>query len=71
MDKQLINLTIFLLKEYITDFDDCLKSSHTLTQCTLKQSSGLNGKIYYCESTKKVPKCKQYLDEISSEEINI
>lgn len=71
LDKRVINLTVFLMKDYVTDLKDCLKSENGLSSSKLKQSVGLDGDIYYCDSSKRMPYWKSYLDEISSESIDI
>lgn len=71
MDNQIVNLTIFLFKEYIHEFSDCLKSAASLSSSKLKAMFGLDGTIYYCDSRKKFPRWKSYLDELSEETIDI
>lgn len=71
MDKQVVNLTVFLLKDYLSDFDDCLKSPRYLSSSDLKPTYGFEGKIYYCDSKSKPPKWKAYLDELSKDQINM
>ena len=50
---------------------DCLKSPDFLSSSKIKSQLGLDGEIYYCDSNKKVPRWKPYLDELSSETIDI
>lgn len=71
MDKQVINLTVFLIKDYVQELKDCLKSPYFLSSSKIKSQLGLDGEIYYCDSNKKVPRWKLYLDELSSETIDI
>ena len=71
MDKQVINLTIFLIKDYVEEFNDCLKSSYTLSSSKLKSELALDGEIYYCDSNKKAPKWKPYLDSWAKDSIDI
>lgn len=71
MDKQVINLTIFLIKDYIQNLRECIKNSGTLSSSKLKPQFGLDGEIYYCDSNKKLPRWKPFLDELSDEAINI
>lgn len=71
MDKQLINLTIFLIKDYIEDFDDCLKYPQNLQKTGIKSHFALDGYIYYCESIAKPPRWKAHLEELSNKEIAI
>lgn len=71
MDKSVINLTVFLIKDYIVEIEDCLKSPSTLISSAIKTQYGLQGRIYYCDSNKKPPRWKEYLDEYSTEQINI
>ena len=71
MDKQVINLTVFLIKDYVQELNDCLKSPYFLSSSKIKSQLGLDGEIYYCDSNKKVPRWKLYLDELSSETIDI
>ena len=53
MDKQVVNLTIFLIKDHIQELKDCMKSPHCLSHTNIKASYGLEGIIYYCDSKKK------------------
>ena len=71
MDKQVINLTIFLIKDHVQNLKDCLKSSDLLSSSKLKPHFGLDGEIYYCDSNRKFPRWKPFLDELSNESINI
>lgn len=71
MDKQVINLTIFLIKDYVEDFNDCLKSPQTLSSSKLKAELALDGEIYYSDSNKKTPKWKPYLDSWAKDSIDI
>lgn len=70
-DKQVINLTIFLIKDYVEEFEDCIKTPKTLSSSTLKQNFGLDGVIYYCDSKKNAPRWKLYLDVWSKDRIDI
>ena len=71
MNKQVVNLTIFLIKDYVQDLKDCLKSSDTLSSAKIKSQFELDGEIYYCDSSKKLPRWKSYLDELSDKTISI
>ena len=71
MDKQIYNLTIFLIKDDAENINDCLKYSNGLTEVALKSQFGLDGKIYFSESNPKAPRWKSYLEELSSETISI
>lgn len=71
LDKQVINLTIFLIKDYIQNLRDCIKNPGSLSSSKLKPQFGLDGEIYYCDSNKKLPRWKPFLDELSNEAINI
>lgn len=71
MDKQAVNLTIFLIKDYVQDFKECMKSPDTLSNSKLKSSYGMEGIIYYCDSKKKVPRWKPYLDQWAIDTVNI
>ncbi len=71
MDKQVFNFTIFLLKESAEDFEDCLKEPRSLTSNALKTQYGLDGKIFFSPSNTKAPRWKVYLEELSSETIDI
>jgi len=59
------------MKDYIRELKDCLKSPSSLSSAKLKQQYALDGEIYYCDSSKKPPRWKPYLDELSSETISI
>ena len=71
MECQVVNLVVFLIKEDIQEFNDCLKFADKLSSSKLKASYELDGMIYYCDSSKKIPRWKSYLDELSSETIAI
>lgn len=71
MDKQVCNLTVFLMKDHVQEFKDCLKTPNSLSLSKLKSQYGLDGEIYYCGSNKRFPRWKPYLDELSNEPINI
>lgn len=71
LDKQIFNLTIFLLKDYLKDFGDCLKNPQGLATVKIKPQYGLNGEIYFSECNTKPPRWKAYLEELSTERINI
>ena len=47
MEKQVVNLTIFLIKEHITDLKDCLKAPDTLSSSNIKHEYGMEGTIFY------------------------
>ncbi len=71
MDKQIVNLTLFLIKDSADDFNDCLKHPDELTSSEIKQQYGIDGRIYYCDSNQRAPKWKAYLNELSTEAIDI
>ena len=71
MDKQVVNLTIFLIKDNIFEFNDCMKSPDNLSSSKLKAILGMEGIIYYCDSKKKLPRWKSYLDQWATETIDI
>lgn len=69
MDKQIINLTIFLIKDHAVNFEDCLKSPDSLCSSKIKSRYGIDGSIFYCDSHRKPPKWKSYLDELAANKI--
>lgn len=71
MKKQIFNFTIFLMKEEVTKVEDCLKTVNGLNTSDIKSQYGLKGKIYYCDSNKRQPIWKPYLDEYASKKITI
>ena len=71
MDKQVVNLTIFLMKDHVVEIEDCLKSPNQLVSSMIKPQFGLQGKVFYCDSNRKLPRWKQYLDEYSTDPIMI
>ena len=60
-----------MIKDYITEFDDCIKSPNTLSNSKLKATFGMDGIIYYCDSNKKPPRWKPYLDQWATDTIDI
>lgn len=71
MDKQVVNLTIFLMKDHVVEIEGCLKSPEQLVSSIIKPQFGLQGKVFYCDSNRKLPRWKQYLDEYSTDPITI
>ena len=59
------------MKDYVDDLDDCLKCPNQLVSTSIKSQYNLHGKIYYCDSKRKQPRWKQYLDEYSIDPIII
>ena len=41
MNEQVVNLTFFLIKDYIQDFKDCMKSPNKLSSAVVKPSLGM------------------------------
>lgn len=60
-----------MIKDYITEFKDCMKSPNTLSNSKLKTTFGMDGIIYYCDSKTKPPRWKPYLDQWATDTINI
>lgn len=65
------NLTVFLLKETVIDFQSCIKNPEQLITVGVKEKFHMDAMIYYCDSNKNPPKWKQFLDEYTSEAIKI
>lgn len=71
MEKQVVNLTIFLIKDYIEEVRDCLKHPDYLIASDIKSQFGLEGSVFYCGSNSKSPKWKQYLEKYAKDPIDI
>lgn len=71
MDKQVVNLSIFLMKDFVDEIEDCLKNPDQLVSSIIKPQFGIQGKVFYCDSNRKLPRWKQYLDEYSTDPIMI
>ena len=71
MEKKVIDLTIFLIKENVYDYEECVKNVLERKECKLKQDFGLEGMIYYDDSSSKAPKWKSDLDKIAIEELDM
>ena len=71
MDKQVISLTIFLIKDHVHEFKDCIKAPYCLSDTAIKREYGLEGIIYYSDSKKKPPRWKPYLDAWGQDAIDI
>lgn len=71
MDEQVVNLTVFLIKDYVQEFKDCMKSPNNLSSSVVKPTLEMDGVIYYCDSNKKAPRWKPYLDVWSQDDIDI
>lgn len=71
MDKRITNLTIFLIKDYISNFEDCLKKPRENITTKLKTEMHIDGIIHYCDSKSKQPKWKSFLDYYSKDPIDI
>jgi len=69
-DKKIMNLTVFLMKDD-EDFESYLKDSRKCTISQIKQSYQLDGIICYPETTSKVPKWKEHVENLSAESIEI
>ena len=65
------NLTVFLLKDTVNDFQNCLKHPEQLIAVGIKEKFHMDAMVYYCDSNKKPPKWKEFLDEYTSEAIQI
>ena len=59
------------MKSHVQELRECLKYPDSLSMTKLKPQFRLEGEIYYCDSNKKIPRWKPYLDELSNEAINI
>lgn len=71
LEKQIFNWTIFLLKDYVCDFENGLKNPRMLKSVKIKSQYGLQCQIYFSESNSKPPKWKSHLEELSVEKIDI
>lgn len=71
MEGQIINLTIFLIKDYVENFKECLKNKGTLQCSNLRSEYNLDGVICYCDSSQKAPRWKAYLEQFAKDKINI
>ncbi len=60
-----------MLKEYVEEFDECVKYPDGLLSASLKSEYNMDGIIYYCDSNRKQPRWKSYLDEWSKDSINL
>lgn len=70
-DKKTFSFTVFLLKDIVTDFSDCLRSTDFLKSSIIAKKYGINGIVYYSNSNYKKPKWKAYLDELSGCDLDI
>lgn len=71
MEGQIINLTIFLIKDYVENFKECLKNKGTLQCSNLRSEYNLDDVICYCDSSQKAPRWKAYLEQFAKDKINI
>ncbi|BDF34202.1 hypothetical protein CE91St62_22670 [Lachnospiraceae bacterium] len=65
------NLTIFLMKDYIKDYNSCLKNRSAIKMMTLKDEYNLDGVICIANSSNKPPRWKEFLQKYSSEDIEL
>jgi len=70
-EKKIINLTIFLMKDDVDNFEDYLKDSRYCTVSQIKPEYGIDGIICYPETTSKIPKWKNYIEMMAADEIDI
>lgn len=70
-ERRVINLSIFLMKETVDEFNRALKNPAILISTDIKQKYGIEGKIYYCDSNQTQPRWKAYLDELSEKKIEL
>ena len=70
-EKKIINLTIFLLKEEADSFADYLKDPQKCSMSPVKPEYGFEGIVCYPETTSKIPKWKNYVEDLASDEIEI
>ncbi len=71
MEKQNFNLTIFLIKDYVFNLDECLKETIHLIKVSINSAYGLDGFIAYCESKSKEPTWKTHLQSLATDKIDI
>ena len=69
--KHVVNLTIVLFKESITDYKEACETVPGLTLVDIKDSFSFEGKIVYCKSKKTPPKWKSLIDELSESKVDL
>lgn len=71
--EETINISLYLHKEEVKSFDDCVKSNlrDTLQKYEVKKSVGMSGKIYVHSTVKKPPKWYGQLNKLSKDNVEI
>lgn len=69
--KRVVNLTIVLFKESVTDYKQACDTVPGLTLVDIKDSFTFEGKIVYCRSKKTPPKWKSLIDELSESKVDL
>lgn len=70
-EKRVINLTVVLFKENVTDYSETCENYNALNKVDIKEKFGFEGKIIYSDSKDTIPKWKAMVDELSETRIEL
>ena len=65
------SLTIFLMKEYVTNFEWCIKEKTSVQRIQLRKEGNLDGIIVVAQSSHKKPEWVTWLEDLGTENIDI
>lgn len=71
MEERTYNFTIFLMKEYVTTWHDCIKPGTDIKLNEIKAEYNIEGVIGIANSNAKKPKWLEFLQEFSEETLEI
>ena len=71
MAKKAYNFTIFLMKEHVTNWDDCIKTGLNIKFSKIKEKYSLDGVIGITDSNVKPPKWKELLQNFAEDTLEI
>lgn len=71
MDEKTYSLTIFLMKEHVTEFSQCVKREKSVREIPLKESCKFEGTILIADSSIRKPEWVSFLENYSEGEIEL
>lgn len=71
MEEANYRLTIFLIKEFVTDFKDCVKDDKGAKYVHLNDESSVDGLIVYTNTISRKPEWIDFLESFTDDEIQI
>ncbi len=71
MAEHMYSFTIFLIKEYVKNFEWCIKDKENISRIQLRKESNLEGLVVVSQSSHKRPEWVAFLENFSEEGITI